>query len=441
MSTYRPGVGVRDVNVKDSGNDADDGSNVLFAKKTLSSAVEAANNLNPTPSLGVPASITDSGASAYECCLNVPDNVQVALNSSSIQGLGGDVVKAGANAQLSVLTISTSTQIGDTAYSSNGKSRIALDARAIILNGVEQIGCSINGTTDQAFQNVGQILARFDDSIAVDITSTGNEPRYLQYNEINISGDNSIGINCDAPATGAAAFRVGAITYENNPLTLSTGANSIGINVVKGLMAGYAAEVNMDTFVNVGIDGDLILDNLLGAGNIINDGKLNITLRRLTGDIINSGSLTIRVDEHVSGNIVNSGILNGEINGIRYGSWVDSDDQGRVFSRSGNVSTSSQVVGYLTLNTNTDTIESIIGSYFQSSSSSRQYNLEIVDADTLATYYSASNTKAASGPHSFDAKVGVGLPVASIVNLVVLQSRTGGGGLSSGQCTIEFTRI
>ena len=449
MSNYEPGKGKRDVNVKDSGDDADDGSNVLFAKATLLAATNAALALDPAPSLFVPASIVDNGASRYAEPIMMPDNVQGALRFSALQGSGGTLVGAGANAQFSVLTLSTGNSVGEIAYSSMGKSRIALDARAVILNGAEQVGCSIDGATDQAFQNVGQILARFDDSTGVDITSTGNEPRYFQYNEINLSGDNCDGIHCNTPATGVAAFRVGAITYEDNPLTPSTGAGSSAIFVEKGFMAGYAAELEMESSVVVGVDGDLIIDNLLSSGNIINDGKMNLTSRRLTGDIVNSGFLTIRVDEHVSGTITNSGTLNGEVNGVLYGTWANT--AGDVISSSG-IARGGIKNDYdndclrRTIDTTTDTIDKILCSYFQDKSDPNTVGFRILDADSGLVYWENNTTSfSAIGAQYITIDLAAdlvnALPVNQVVNLRVQAERVVDNDSDDASCTITFTRV
>lgn len=446
MSNFLPGAGLRDVYVKDSGNDANDGSNIIFAKKTLAGAVHATTLLDPPPALFSPASIIDGGSSRYTENLDIPDNTQVALMSCAMQGTGGTLAKAGENAQLSVLTMSTGTSSGEIAYSSNGSARISLDARAIILNGLNQTGCSIDGATDQAFQNVGQILARFDDSTGISITSSGNQPRYFQYNEININGDSSYGITCDTISTGVAAFRVGAITYEDNPLTASTGALSVGINIVNGSLAAYVAEIQMETAVNVSASGDLIIDNLLCSGDIVNDGSLNITSRRLTGDIINTGNMTIRVDEHVSGSVINSGVLNGEISGVRYGTWVDGDE----------ISSSGIVKGGIkntykndclrrTIDTTTDVIDSILCSYFQKKADPNTVGFRVIDADTGVVYWenkatSFNTIKVQYIEFDLAEDLFNALPSNQVVNLLVQAERVVDKDSEDASCTITFTR-
>ena len=138
MSNFLPGDGIRDIYVKDSGDDDNSGANIVFAVRTLAVAVDRVMNLDPPPSLFDGAAIIDAGNSSYIENLAIPDNTQIGLTYSTIQGVGGVVVAAGDNSQVDFLTISTSTNSGDVAYSSNGKSRMAINSKAIILNGLSR---------------------------------------------------------------------------------------------------------------------------------------------------------------------------------------------------------------------------------------------------------------------------------------------------------------
>ena len=229
-------------------------------------------------------------------------------------------------------------------------------------------------------------------------------------------------------------------TSEGINLSIKDNVASKGTTEV--LKIGDKIKVAMNTTNYLDHDGDLIIDNLLSNGDVINDGKMNLTSRRLTGDIVNSGFLTIRVDEHVSGSIINSGIMNGEINGIRYGSWDNGSEQSREFTRPGSVLSSAETLGYLTIDTSTDTINSITSTYTQTNAASRQYDSQIVDADNATIYFEQSNADINAGVKNFDSMTVVNaLPVAQTVNLLLLQKRTGASGLITGQCIIEFTRI
>ena len=113
------------------------------------------------------------------------------------------------------------------------------------------------------------------------------------------------------------------------------------------------------------------------------------------------------------------------------------------FTRPGNVSISEQALGFLTIDTTTDTIDEITGSYIQNSAASRNYNLSIVDADDpLIVYFEKTNTDTGANIKFFDAKAAVTpLPVSQVVNLAIIQNRSGGGGLNTGNCQIEITRV
>lgn len=453
MSNYNAGSGVRDVYVKDSGNDMNDGRNATFAKGTLAGAKSAADALDPAPGLQSPAAIVDSGSSRYELeeTFDITDNVQCALQFCSFATsfssfTGSAVIMAAENAQAEVLTLSLNADDGLIGYSSNGKSRTALDSRAVIMNGPNQIGVSLDGATDQSFLNIGQVLARFSGSTGVSITSTGESPRYYQLNEINVSGDNCKGVSYDSPATAAAVYRVGAITYEENVGNPDTGAGCIGIEVVNGTIAGYSAEVIVETAFATAIGGDLINDSLLTEGIIYNKGNMNMTSRRHTGDIINEGALTVRIDEHVSGSIINSGILNGEINGVRYGTWVgDGGEKLATFSKEGGLPNSPENLGRLTIDTATESIVAagILPTYSQTTGGNREITFRVLDADNLGVTYFSGALSAAGV--DFNRLVSMSaitpLPVSQQVNLYFEVERTSGAffGVSDPSIQVEIS--
>ncbi|MCP4929245.1 MAG: hypothetical protein GY918_09350, partial [Gammaproteobacteria bacterium] len=172
MTDIKVDSALRDIYWTDGGNDDNNGSSIQSAKVTFQGASSAVISLDPPPELFNPASIIDPTGSRHVENFVIPDNVQLGARYSAIAGVdSGVVVSAGENAQAEFLTISTSfdANSGDIAYSSNGKSRIGFDCRAILLNGPDQVGISINGATDQAFANVGQVLCRFSGSTGLDI--------------------------------------------------------------------------------------------------------------------------------------------------------------------------------------------------------------------------------------------------------------------------------
>ena len=478
MSNYKLPGGVRDVYWTDGGFNENDGSSIQFAKKTFSGtngAASAVSVIDPPPSLFVPASIVDMSGSRHVESFTIPDNVQVNASFSSIAGVGsGPVIQAGENAQASFLTISTdfAGNSGDIAYDSNGKSRISIDARAMLLNGPNQVGISINGATDQSFANVGQISCRFSGSTGLEITSTGNSPRYYQVNEINANGDNTKGINYDTTATGAATFRLGAITYEDNGS--GSGSGNVAVNVEQGTIAGYCVEIDMETAANVGADGDLILDVLLSNGNAVNDGTANFRSARhngnitnngtgvyrvdylngdlnntdvclinsvaMTGDINNSGTLNATIDTHI-GTINNTGGINGVINGIKYGFSADSNTRVQSFLRDGIISGSWETIGFLTIDTtNLVAITSIVGSYNQTTINERTMEFRVIDADTNDVYYEGTRTTGGPAERYYQELTPTATPIPSnqVVRLLFQNQRIGPGGVSGGGAQIDW---
>ena len=322
MSNYLPGDGVRDVYTKDSGNDDNTGQNINFAVKTLDRAASIAMALVPTPSITAPASIVDSGASLYTGPFFQPDSVQMATDFSAITLLPGNpsatTISAGSASQMTWLTVSTSSTAGDVAYSTAGKSRVSLDSRALICNGPGQIGYSADGISSDYFCQVGQVLARFDDTTCVSVFATGNQPRTLNFNELNMEGINSVGILYASTAVSPAAINASAITDTG-------GAGNIGIHAVSGHMSSFVNEINCETAILVESGATLDVFNAH-----IGDCKIIV----LDGGTLNINALTFGGDPNVD--IVSEGTINGNIGDYTYGN-AFSNDESTTLIRGGQV--------------------------------------------------------------------------------------------------------
>ena len=182
------------------------------------------------------------------------------------------------------------------------------------------------------------------------------------------------------------------------------------------------------------------------TGNLLISGTsdTHVTSNTVAGDFtVEASALCTGQIDQVGGAITILGTFNGEIAGVKYGSWIEGSEMLATFTRPGNVSTSEQALGFLTIDTTTDTIDEITGSYIQNSAASRNYNLSIVDADDpLIVYFAKTNTDTGANIKFFDAKTAVTpLPVSQVVNLAIIQNRSGGGGLNTGNCQIEITRV
>ena len=100
-------------------------------------------------------------------------------------------------------------------------------------------------------------------------------------------------------------------------------------------------------------------------------------------------------------------------------------------------------MGSVTIDTTTDTIDSVVGTYAQTTGASRTINFQLIDADTLDVYYTGSNT--ASGVslrrEAVLAATATPLPTNQPVNLLLQNERSGGAaGVNGGGGQIEITR-
>ena len=71
--------------------------------------------------------------------------------------------------------------------------------------------------------------------------------------------------------------------------------------------------------------GSLQVDATNIVGNVTNAGSMTIHATSLTGDIVNNGVMIVDIGDH-QGTITNNGIINGIINGVRYGNWRKRDE-------------------------------------------------------------------------------------------------------------------
>ena len=152
----------------------------------------------------------------------------------------------------------------------------------------------------------------------------------------------------------------------------------------------------------------------------------------------------------VTGVITNFGGLNGVIQGIKYGSYIEGTDNVVTGLRDGNIQGSyDDPCLRLSIDTGvtvTDTITSISCGYRQNPSASRSVGFRVIDADTSTVYWESTNTETTSNlQHIFEIDLVADavnpLPTNQVVNLLVQAERVTGPGTSNATVQIEFTRV
>ena len=173
-------------------------------------------------------------------------------------------------------------------------------------------------------------------------------------------------------------------------------------------------------------------------------GDTDMTYQHIVGDIdVGVGAIVNCIVTTHTGNVINAGILNGVIAGIRYGSWVDGTEIISSGIRNGSIQGSfTDDCLRLTIDTTTDSIDDILCSYHQLNNNSRAVGFRVIDADNSAVYFEDTNTDTGVGIKYFDI---VGSPVATlptnqVVNLLIQAERVSGAQTSDASCQITFTR-
>jgi hypothetical protein len=306
MSNFLVPPGTRNIYVDDAGNDAYDGLSLQFPKATLAAAAATAAALTPTTA--DPVAIIDVGASTFGETLAIPDNVFVDLGTIRLISPGGAAITAGSAARSDFSTVQTSTTAGDIAYSSNNKSRVGFDSPSIVLNGSNQTGISINGTSFQIFTHISQMLSVGNNNVCFDYTSSGI-PGSHTFDQYLILGTDTIAIRHNSTSAQPLEMRGGLIE--------AAGANNIGIEVLNGAAAISVCYIEAPTAIHVADGGTLNIFDADVIGDIIIDagGVLNCTINDFTGTITNNGTINGRIDTQFYGDttFIDNVIVGGDL--------------------------------------------------------------------------------------------------------------------------------
>lgn len=197
------------------------------------------------------------------------------------------------------------------------------------------------------------------------------------------------------------------------------------------------------------------------TGNVTCGGLLNLLDCSVTGSVtlsagktyfdsdvissnltINAGAIGTGQISEVNGAITIAGTFNGEIAGVKYGSWDEGSDFLKDFNDPGNVPNTWSDIGYFQIDTNTDTVTAFSAGYRQNAAGNRTHKVRIIDADDATVYYEASNPNTGVATLIYDALTVVNpLPTNEVVNLVFQHERDGGAGLANTSISFEFNRV
>lgn len=176
-----------------------------------------------------------------------------------------------------------------------------------------------------------------------------------------------------------------------------------------------------------------------------NGGSLNLDIGQVTSDFTVAGGATATgTINQVDGAITIAGTFNGEIAGNQYGSWIEGSDVLANFSRIANVPNNWDTIGFLQIDTTTDTVDFITVQYRQNAAGSRTHKVQILDADTATVYFEGnSGALTGSGNKNYDVSITPvnALPVNQTVNLEFQHERDGGAGVADTSLMFGFIRV
>lgn len=239
-------------------------------------------------------------------------------------------------------------------------------------------------------------------------------------------------------------------------IEITTGTLSVSNQIMTGditMADGSFAYQGQNITGDINVTGGLAQFNCqLHTGDLSFSGGIGIAdCNAINGDFTAGiGALVFADIFAVTGTVSNFGGLNGIINGIKYGTYIDGSDNVVTGLRNGNIQGSyDEPCLRLTVDTGvtvTDTITAISCGYRQNPNASRTVGFRVIDADTSTVYWERANTETTSNiSHVFEFDLVTdlvnSLPSNQVVNLLVQAERVSGAGTSDANAQIEFTRV
>ncbi len=239
--------------------------------------------------------------------------------------------------------------------------------------------------------------------------------------------------------------QIGDITQigASSQLSVSTQVHTGDITTSDGLSSVAPQAMFGDYKSNGGLN---FLSSQVVTGNVeVNGGSCDFDIGSVIGDFtVAAGATATGTINSVSGTITIIGTFNGEIAGVRYGSWIEGSDVLATYTRTANVPNNWDNMGYGQIDTNTDTMDYITVQYRQNSNGSRTHKVRIIDADDEFTVYfeGDSGSLSGSGNKGYDVSITPVNPLPTgTVNLAFEHERDGGAGIADTTISFGFTRV
>lgn len=158
----------------------------------------------------------------------------------------------------------------------------------------------VSGACEDIVVAVGRFEVTGEGWIAIDHTATSDTADFeYSTSSVDLKGDDTTFLKFNPiNASDQAVILAGTIIKE------SSATGTVGYDIDKGSVSARGSILEADTAI----------DAASGA-------KLNINYLHVIGDIIVDGTLECIIQEH-TGTVTNNGTINGIINGVRFGNWL-----------------------------------------------------------------------------------------------------------------------
>ena len=311
----------RDFYFNPSGNDELSGQSLENSLATPMQAITLINALDPPTSAGNRASMTSSSSGQYSAGLILPSFTAVEAADASI--VTTDPVNLtfgdGQPAKIGALINFSS---GCTLCLIDGRTQVDASVSALIAGTAFTTNCvgfDIRGACGDVFVRITTGSLNGDGAVLIEHTATSPVPFDYNIDSVNFFGTNQTLICYDPPNSfDQASLNITAAQTD----FFATTTGSMLFEVRAGRLIVKAEVLRAESICVVDNAAEFSLDMQIGLGDILvkNGGEMVLDAGILVGDITveAGGLLNGDVKFHV-GNVICSGVINGNINGEPYG--------------------------------------------------------------------------------------------------------------------------
>jgi len=347
----------RDIQFTLAGDDAWSGSTPENSVSSPSQAITRTVALDPVPSDFFPASINASETGVYTDRLVMPNNVSSNCRFAALVTSGGVALEAGDSQALEWGAVVT-TGDNDINFLVDGKRRVTSVVNTMIVGfdgatarvfpnpsivfTTGNIGIKVTGACDEVFATRRNVTLLGGGAIGVEHTATSPSPvLYVLERSVFMNEDQTL-IKMDTVA--AEQIEV-TLTSVRAPTGVSTTGSTV-FDCGVGIVSSTAQSLEADFIAKVRDGGRLGLDSNVCFGDTkVFDGGIAIfkSIGLYVGDIeVDAGGILEVIINRFVGTVTNNGEINGIINGVRYGNWLQ--PYGGMFQRDNAIDTTINTV-------------------------------------------------------------------------------------------------